>query len=135
MVKTAEADIISPAVAAEDPYGLLCEHIRICNNLSCACAGFAFTAVHYCVRASGDELLACFRGSVRVNIFKPFRACRLDIGVAVFNGDKRLYNVCKVCATMFNGCKHTETVLCVIFKEGVCPCRAVTALIVYRVRR
>ena len=63
MVNAAEADIISPAVAAEDPNGLLGKILFVCKNLSAGvsvnafkscnksfCCGGVCCAVVYCVK-------------------------------------------------------------------------------------
>ena len=129
MVNTAEADVISPTVAAEDPNRLLREVFLMSQNVlaECAiCAGF-FNGVCQCLR-SVCILSAVFK-RCKVSVCRRLNVC------ACFVRLSDLLNFAyKTVADSFLTEVHTVAVLCVILKQRVSPCRTV-ALGVCGVRR
>ncbi len=122
MVKTAEADIICPTVAAEDPYGLLGEVILLGEDFlsvvtaallelsyESVCCSAVLLAVIYCRKVS-----VC--GSLNLCAYAVLscKSCNLLDEVV---SESLLTEV------------HTVAVLCVILEEGVSPCRTLAVLI------
>ena len=118
VVDTAETNIIAPAVSAERPDRLLSKNILLIKNLF-------------------EEL------GVRLQRLKACNQCssRSLIGFAVILGIKEFLDNCfnsfiigflsksfYFADSMLTACilckEHTEAILCVIFEQGVCPCRS-----------
>ncbi len=134
MVKSAEADIVRPTVAAEYPHRGLGEHIAGFDDGSGKRAGFAGAAFNDGILASGKQFVGGNAGSGGiVLVFKPFGTGGLDVGVGPVNGDESLDGVNEFRATLVNGESHAETVFGVIFEQRVRPCRT-SALLVDGVR-
>ena len=118
MIHTAEADVIAPAVAAEDPLALLRQEVFALQDL------FAF------VTAAGlkscDQSIRCC--AVRRAITKRIQPCLsglCDLSVRDQSLDLRLQAV-----TQSVLCKqHTETEFCCILEQGIRPRRALSLLV------
>ena len=114
VIQSAVADVVRPAVAAEDPEGLLGQHIGIRDDLACERAGFALanlavrepfrligrTGQIGAVFASREQLLAGFLGTFRiVHLLEPFLAGFLD----GFAGTIQRRSACERCPPAFHG--------------------------------
>ena len=114
MVDTAEADVVSPAVAAEDPDGLLAEVILLGQDVCAKCAGVAVAVLFalglefgsvlgklrdLCQLVDGRNVLFQSRdirlggGSVGFEIVDGVEVLLrsgLEVGVRPLDGDERL---------------------------------------------
>ena len=124
MVYAAEADIVCPAVAAEDPLGFLRQEIFVFQDLlaGLASAGFQSRYQLICRRAVCSSyavgiqpLLSCCLYVVSCLLHKGLNLCFQ----AVPDGALRQ--------------AHAVAELCRILKQGVGPCRTVS-LLVYGIR-
>ncbi len=114
MIQTAEADIVCPSVAAEDPLGLLGQEILILQD------GLRFIGA---VRFQSCNKLLCSRAvrcAVLIGSQPLISSCLHAFGLLRQSG-----NLIFQAGTQCIGSKeHTETKLCVILEQGVIPCRA-----------
>ena len=125
VVKAAEADIVSPAVAAEDPDGLLSEVLLACKDFLAGRAAGSFALFELC-----NQCLGCF--SIGVALILGFQE-----GVdGVLHGVGRVLCACHLFElgnqTLTNSqlaVVHTQTVLSIVLKQGVCPSRTVAVCI------
>ena len=124
MVNAAKADIISPAVAAKDPYGLLGKELFIFENIQSVLAvTIEFFKLSDHSVSSGGVLLAVFLSCHKVcdrslYAFRCFFACSDLFQLCDQSFTDRLLTEI-----------HTKAMLCVIFKQRVSPCRTVTVLV------
>ena len=124
MVKTAEADVVCPSVAAEDPYRLLYKEILHSESLfvesvELAAAGAALfdSLVEGSFKRSGSNL-----GLLGVVFGIEPLSCRAVDGCVI--GIGKLRNDLSKSLTTLTVCDcHTEAVLGVVFEQGVCPSR------------
>ena len=122
MVNTAEADVICPSVAAEDPYGLLGKEFLVVNDILAVLTIDAVESGNK--RISSSAVLRSVIDCVKISL-----GSRLDlIGglVAVSDSLNLSYEPVANCVLTE---EHTVTVLCVILEQGVCPCGTVTVLV------
>ena len=121
MVNAAEADIVCPAVAAEDPDGLLGEVFLVLENVE-SCRAVAIELFELCDNSLGScaVLLAVVLCSDEfcnssLYAFRSLFVCSDFFEVS----DKSLTDSLLTEV-------HTKAVLSVILKQGVSPCRTVT---------
>ena len=118
MVNAAETDIVSPSVAAEDPLGFLCQIIFLGKDCFRSVASARLESRHQLIGGRSVSYAACegiqplFCGSFHIFI------------VAV--GNHILDLLFQAVADGFLSQQHTVTELCVILKQGIGPCRALS---------
>ena len=122
MVKTAETDIVCPSVTAEDPYGLLGEVILLSEDFLSIIAAALFKLSYKSICCSAVLLAVIYCCKVSI-------CGSLDLCADAFFSCKSRNLLNKVISERLLAEVHTVTVLCVILKEGVCPCRALAVLI------
>jgi len=122
MVNTAEADVVCPAVATEDPNGLLAEVFLLREDL------LNGVAADLCFQISDQCLGSSLVGLAIVEGVQPSLA-----GSLALVGDSGLHNGADLVSqrlTDHSLCGvHTQTVLSVVLEQGVCPCGTVTVSI------
>jgi len=135
MSTAAEADVVGPAVAAEDPDGLLAEILGVLQDLARERAGLAGAAFHDAVLESGlVSFGSLVVGLAVVHRVEPLLSGGLEVGVGVADSEELLREVGQTHADGLLAKIHAEAVLGVVFKEGVGPCGA-AAFLVGAVRR
>ena len=119
VVQSAVADVVCPAVAAEDPDGLLRQVFLVLEDvLSLGTAAVKrFERLHKRV-GRGAVLLAVVKG------VEPVLACRLDVVRAAFLREDGLHVVRETVADGFLAEVDAKAVLRVVFEQGVRPRRA-----------
>ena len=128
VIQAAEADIIRPAVAAEDPVRLLCKELLVFQELRAALAGsilLQFSDKR--LRSSGVRLAVVLRGEVRLASRLLFRICRRIHQLF----DTRDESLADRVVTQ----RHAQAVLGVVLEEAVCPRRAMAGVLVDSIRR
>ncbi len=149
MVDAAEADVVSPAVAAEDPDGLLGQVGLLREDLSAQLAGVAVAVLfalglqfgsmrgelrHLGQLVHGADVL--FEGrdvglgglGVGVEIVDGVEVLLrggLEVGVRPLDGDERLGLLNQAVTDGLLAEVHAEAMLRVVLEQGVAPCRAV----------
>ena len=130
VVQAAEADVVGPAVAAEDPDGLLGEVLLVSQDLAAQLAGVALASGDNGVLQGGDELLGGLAvGLAVVHGVQPVLGGGLQIGVGPLHGQQGVGLVHQAVADGFLAQVHTEAMLGVVFKQGVGPGGAVAFLV------
>ena len=120
VVQTAVTDIVCPAVAAVHPHGFLCQVFAVfldeCFQFSC----FAFYIQAF---QSCQQCAAVSFGSVAViPVFQPYVRCCCEV-CAFCQSQQIFYFHCDAVSLLFNSQYHTNGELCVVFEQGVGPCR------------
>ena len=119
MVQATITDIVSPAVAAEDPLATFDQELfHIIDLFQCRFAVFFSFQ-------EGNDLIRTFAGAFAFSlVFFPFRKGCLQFRAGdVHSGIDVLFQ--QFPFRLFSQ-HHTETVFCVVFKEGCRPSRAMT---------
>ena len=144
VIQAAEADIIGPAVAAEDPDGLLDEDVLVLQHFARSRArvtiallavldpvGFPLGAGHVkTFLARGNQLLGGGFGQVRVlGVLEPFLAGQLQFRRGILDTDQFFNGLGQLGAALVDGQVHAEAELGVVFKQAVCPGGAVTFIV------
>ncbi len=122
MVNAAESDIIGPAIAAEDPVGLLCQIILVLQDILSLSTSVCLKSLH--------KLIGC--RSVGLSIQIGIKPC-LTLGCNLALGHHRLNLALQALSECISCQEHTETELSRILEQGVRPSRAMS-LLVDRVR-
>ena len=122
MIHAAVADIICPAVAAEDPLALLCQEVFLCNDVFRVSIITAFKSRNECFGSCAVQDAALEGIQILLAFFCSDTCC-----------NKLFYFALQALADRLLGEFHTIAVLSSIFEQGVAPCRAL-ALLVERVR-
>ena len=121
MVNAAEADVVCPAIAAEYPNGFLCKIFFVIKN--------RFAKLAAAVK-NGNKVFRSLCVLLAVVYGIKIILCGSLNFVACLVGGSKLFNLCyKAVSDCVLTEKHTEAVLCVVFKQRVCPCGAVAVLI------
>ena len=127
MIQTAVTDIVSPSVSAESPYGFLYQEVlqlhdsftkHVYNFIRCA---HVFDRV--------DDLVALCSGfSAVILVFQPFfdRFFQLFIDIQFHQS---FHVMLDFFSHLFCSQQHTVTILSVVFKQRICPCRTSAVLI------
>ena len=127
VVETAEADIITPAVTAEDPLALLDEAVAEFEELL---ADVAAALLH-----QGDELVGNLLGlEGALAVLDPLGEEGLDFSAAAVAAEAFLHDALHAVAHLAGGGGHTEAELGVVLKERVGPGGTVAAAVVAAVR-
>ena len=116
VVQTAVADIIGPAVSSEDPDGLLCQVVLLGEDFLGLCSAHLL---------EGRDIGLCGLG-IGVSVLQgvdPLLGLGLDRG-ALF--DQSLSEGHQVLTDLVLSDEHSQTVLGVVLKQRVAPCRSVT---------
>ena len=136
VVHAAVADVVGPAVAAEDPDGLLGQQISIRDDGIGQLAGVAIAGLArgepllligsagqvHAVLAGGQQLLAGLLGALGVvHLLEPLGAGFLDGGLAPLDVDQRADVVGELGAALVDGQVHAEAELGVVLEQGVGP--------------
>ncbi len=146
MIESAVADVVGPAVAAEDPDGLLDEQILILQHFASERAGFAGANLAVgqplgfplgagqvdvdAVLAGGDQLGGGLLAALGVvHVVEPFLARFLDVGGGVLDGDELLNVLLQLGAALGGAQVHAEAELGVVLEQAVRPGRAVAVLV------
>ncbi len=112
MVKTAKSDIISPAVAAEDPYGLLGEVVLVLKDI---CASIAL--VRALLELSNEcSCCSCILSTV-VNCCEVFISSCLELCGCLVVCSNFLYFLNESLTDSLLTEIHTETVLSVVLEQ------------------
>ena len=127
VVETTETDIVSPTVATEDPHGFLSEVVFFSED---RLASIAINLFEFCNVCFGSFFVcSTIVEGVNPSLCSSFElcgstfACKNSLSLSEeFFTDGLLTEV------------DTETVFCVVFKEGVAPSRTTTGFTVYSVR-
>ena len=121
VIQTAEADVVCPAVAAEDPNGLLSEVFLVSQNIlavraACCCALFEL-----CNQRLGRLSVS---SAVVLGIHEGVDGI-LEVVRSLLGASHLLELGDQALTESFLAVVHAEAVLCVILEQGVCPCRTV----------
>ena len=118
MVYAAETNIIAPAVATEDPLRLLRQEVLLKQDLLGSVAAA-------CLKGSNQLICSGEVGRTTCEGIQPSLAGSLY--VFLIRGSTQSLNLCLQAVTDSSlGKKHTITELCIVLKEGVAPCRALS---------
>jgi hypothetical protein len=122
VVQTAEADVVCPAVAAEDPHGLLSEVILILQNLG-GLLGAGEPQEQQCKPAAAGPFSA--RSAM---VSSHFSLLPSALAVA-FSAHSFIRELLPDGRGLRSGQVHAKAELSVVLKQGVLPCRAVAVLV------
>ena len=119
MIQSTESDVISPSVSAENPLWLFSEEIFIIYDIL---TYFTVTSrkCRYQLICSSSICSSTGKG------IKPFLTYCLHFFGSFIRCRDRFYFCFQSISDRFVCKHHTVTKLCVIFKEGVRPCRSFT---------
>ena len=118
MIQTAEADVVSPAVAAEDPDGLLGEVLLVSQDLATQLAGVALAAGNHSGLQGSDVLLGGVGvGLAIVHSVEPGLRSGLEVGVSPGHGQQGVGLVHQTVADGFLTEVHAKAMLGVVFKQ------------------
>ncbi len=124
MVYAAEADVVCPAIAAENPNGFLGEVFFVIQNIL-TCRAIAVKCLKCFYQSLGCRGILCTVGNgiqiclaSRFHVFRCFISCRNLLHIV-----NQTVTDCVLTEV------HTEAMLCVILEQGVCPCGTVTVFI------
>ena len=121
VIQSAVADVIGPAVAAEDPEGLLGQQVLVGNDGLAQLAIAAFDL--------GDQLLAGLLGDLGVvHAGQPLLSGSLGVGAVGFL-DQLADVLRQLGAALVDGQVHAEAELSVVLEQAVRPCGAVAFLV------
>ena len=138
MVQSAVADVVGPAVAAEDPDGLLGQQVGVSDNSLGQLARVAVAILALvgsagqidAVLAGRQQLGAGFLGTFSiVHLLQPLSARSLDVGGRPLNSYQSLNGLRQLVAAMADGQVHTKAELRVVLEQAVRPCRTVAFVI------
>ena len=130
MIHAAKADVVCPAVAAEDPDGLLGQIFLILKDLCRQLAGVAGAAGLQALLQSCDVSLGCFLVGLAVfHGVEPLLCGFLQRSVGPVDGDQLAGLVRQRFADDLLRGVHAVAVLRIILEQGVGPCRAATLFV------
>ena len=130
MIQAAEADIVSPAVAAQDPHGLLGQVILILQDLRSQSASLALAALDHTSFQSSDVILSgLIVGSAVSHGIQPLLASFLDLSGGILHSNQLLSELSQTAADSVLSQGHAQTKLSVILEQGVLPSGAVASLV------
>ena len=122
VVQTAEADVVSPAVAAEDPDGLLGQELLALQDLAGQLAGIAGAAVHNTIFQSGNVSLGSLAvGHAIIQSVQPGLSGSLQLGNGVLHSDELLGLLDQAVTDGLLTEVEAQAVLGVVFKQAVGP--------------
>ena len=122
VIQTAVTDIVSPAVAAENPHGWFGQQVGVFNDVFRVCIGICKF-----LRFLQQNFSGCSGGFAVVHRSHPCLCRYADSVIQSFDCGLQL-----VSSRIDGGC-HTETEFRVILEQGICPCRT-SALFVDGIR-
>ena len=126
MIHAAKADIVCPAVAAEDPLRLLSQEIFVGHDILTSRAINAFQSRHQLIGSASVQ-------SADTKGIQPLLAGSLHFFGSSLIRSNCLNLLLQLITNRILSQQHTKTKLCIVLKQRVIPCRTLTFGI-YRVR-